>query len=142
VSTLEYQVDIMIEKDKKLVVELFTDLNQMPQWEKGLKEVITVSGKLFDEGSVGYLVFESGTHHQKMKVTVDKNKLPHQIDLIYEVPGAWNLCQNQFIEKNGQTIWIMDVVFKFEQENDFPKEAFINQTREGMLIFKDFVEKR
>lgn len=138
---MEYQVSVSIKKDLETVSDTFIDKQQMPLWEKGLLHVESIKGELFLTGSEGYLVFEAGEHHQKMKVTTKLNELPYKIDLIYEVPGAWNLCQNTFTEKDDETIWTMDVEFKFDQPNDYPKDLFINQTLAGMMLFKAYLEK-
>jgi hypothetical protein len=57
------------------------------------------------------------------------------------VPGAWNRCDNHFIEKGGQTLWKMDVIFKFEQDMNVALERFIEKTKASMMVFKSFVEK-
>lgn len=138
---MEYQVNITIQRTLKDVTDAFVDIEQMKSWEKGLTLVESIKGKLFETGSEGYLVFEAGEHHQKMKVTTKLNELPYKIDLIYEVPGAWNLCQNTFVEEKNGTLWTMDVVFKFDEPNDYPKDLFMKQTKEGMMQFKHFLEK-
>ena len=89
---------------------------------------------------MGYLVFKFGDQEMKMKVSVVSNTLPDQITQIYEVPGAWNQCINQFVEVDGQTKWTMDVIFMLESEKDIPRERFIAKTTEAMHILKNFVE--
>jgi len=138
---MNYTVDILIDAPREKVASLYVDLNRMSEWETGLKSIEHTDKHLFETGSKGIFHFEFNEIKMPMKVSVEKNELPHQIIQIFEVPGAWNRCDNHFIEKGGQTLWKMDVIFKFEQDTNVALERFIEKTKASMMVFKSFVEK-
>lgn len=138
---MNYTVDILIDAPREKVASLYVDLNRMSEWETGLKSIEHTDKHLFETGSKGIFHFEFNEIKMPMKVSVEKNELPHQIIQIFEVPGAWNRCDNHFIEKGGQTLWKMDVIFKFEQDMNVALERFIEKTKASMMVFKSFVEK-
>lgn len=137
---MTYTCEMIIHGKREWVTKNYIDKNQMPLWEKGLLKIIDVKGQLFDTGSEGYMIFVFGDQEMKMKVSVELNALPEQIIQIFEVPGAWNRCDNHFYEMGEDTKWVMDVTFLFDEETNIPKERFIEKTTAGMQIFKDFVE--
>ena len=138
---MNYTVDILIDSPREKVASLYVDLKLMHQWEIGLKSIEHTEKHLFETGSKGIFHFEFNEIKMPMKVSVEKNELPHEIIQIFEVPGAWNRCDNHFIDKGEQTLWKMDVIFKFEQELNIPLERFIEKTKASMNVFKTFVEK-
>lgn len=137
---MKYQVQMTIHKERKTVTESYINRADMLKWEKGLNRIEDTKGILFEENSEGFLVFKFNDQEMKMKVTVEEIKTPELMTMIYELPGAWNRCVNQFKEINGNTIWTMDVTFIFENEMDVPLVRFIEKTEQGMKMFKDFVE--
>lgn len=137
---MKYTCEITIHKNRDWVTKNYIDKDQMPLWEKGLTKIEEVKGQLFDTDSEGYLIFMFGKQEMKMKVSVEKNALPDQIIQIYEVPGAWNRCDNYFYEIGEHTKWVMDVTFLFDEKTNIPEERFFEKTKAGMQIFKDFIE--
>ena len=136
---MQYQVEMVLPFKRTFVIEKFLNLDEMTRWEKGLSHIEVIEGTLFESDSKGVLVFSFGDHEMRMHMTVKHVNLPDSIDLIYEVPGVWNLCVNHFIEDNQNTRWIMDVTFTFEEHMDVPKERFIDKTTEGMMQFKTYL---
>jgi len=136
----EYQLQITIDQPIEVVTSLYVNRQTMHLWEKGLIQIIDEKNQLFQEDSSGYLVFSLNEFEMKMKTTVISNKLPDEITIIYEVPGAWNQCINRFIADHEKTKWTMDVIFEMETETFIPKERFIEKTMQAMNIYKEFVE--
>lgn len=140
---MNYKVSLTIDESLDVVSSLYIDQEAMLIWEKGLKRIEDRELSLFQTGSSGVLVFGFNEQEMHMKVSVEKNELPKAIDLIYEVPGAWNLCKNTFLALNDKkTLWTMDVEFRFDQPMGLPLEAFIKKTEDAMNMFKAFVEHR
>lgn len=137
---MEYQVSVNIAKPIDFVTSEFVNKTTMPLWEKGLTRIEELNGTLFDTGSEGFLVFSFQDQEMKMKVLVLENQLPNEITIVYEVPGAYNKCRNLFQNQEMTTLWTMEVLFEFDQPNDYPLEAFINKTRAGMVLFQEYVE--
>lgn len=139
---MKYVVEMMIDAPRDAVIKHYLDPESMKVWETGLSKIESIQGSLFEQGSVGYLHFNFGEHQMKMKVTNETINLPDHIIQIYEVPGAWNRCDNHFIELKQQTRWIMDVEFRFDDDPHFPIERFMDKTRAGMTIFKAYIEDK
>ena len=138
---MNYQVELLIDAPFEKVATLYVDLNLMPIWEIGLKSIEHTEKHLFETNSKGIFHFEFGEHKMPMKVSVEKNDLPYQIIQIFEVPGAWNRCDNHFLDRGEQTLWQMDVTFKFENDMNVPLERFVEKTKASMTVFKTFAEK-
>jgi hypothetical protein len=137
---MHYQVKTIINQRKELVAKTFVDQEQMRMWEKGFDRIEPLEGKLFRTNSSGNMVFRLGESELLMKVTVLANELPNHMTLMYEVAGAKNRCVNTFRKKGDQTIWTMDVDFEFDVKPELPIEQFINKTKQGMAVFKSYVE--
>jgi hypothetical protein len=137
---MHYQVKTIINQKKELVAKTFVDIEQMRFWEKGFDRIEPLEGKLFRTDSSGNMVFRLGESELLMKVTVLANELPNHMTLMYEVAGAKNRCVNTFRKKGDQTIWTMDVDFEFDVKPELPIEQFINKTKQGMAVFKSYVE--
>lgn len=139
---MEYVIKMEINLPRDLVSQLYVDHPAMLEWEKGLVEIESTHGILFQTGSQGLLWFQLPDSKMKMHVMVESSDLPEMIVLIYQVPGAYNRCVNRFESKQDKTLWTMDVEFRFEAEMNLPKERFIEKTTQGMQLFKDYCEKR
>ncbi|RJX24124.1 MAG: SRPBCC family protein [Acholeplasma sp.] len=137
---MKYQVDLFVSAPREKVFSAYLDHDAMKEWETGLTKIESIQGSLFDEGSIGYLHFIFGEHQMKMKVTNEKIECPDHIIQIYEVPGAWNRCDNHFIDLKDKTHWIMDVEFRFDEDPNLPIERFMDKTKAGMAIFKAYIE--
>lgn len=137
---MKYQVDVVIHAPRDRVIQAYLDKEAMKEWETGLTKIESVEGLLFEQGSIGYLHFAFGEHHMKMKVANEKILLPDQIIQIYEVPGAWNRCDNHFTQQNQDTHWTMDVEFIFDEDPKLPIQRFMDQTLAGMKMFKTYIE--
>ena len=138
---MEYRISLQVNKHISMVSKKYLEQESMLRWMNNLISIETLKGALFEEGSEGYLVFEHQGKHAKMKITILKSDLPHTITAFYEVQGAYNKCVNTFeVLSENQTMWHMDVLFKFDFDNDIPIEMFKEKTRQSMLIYKDFIE--
>ncbi len=137
-----YQVEMIIKAPRDFVASLYVDPSSMKDWESGLESIESHQGQLFDEGSHGDLVFKFGNQEMRMHVSVESSHLPHEVTMIYQVPGAWNRCVNHFMDHHEETRWIMDVEFKFEHDIEVPLERFIEKTTQGMMLYKNYCEMR
>lgn len=138
---MTYRVEIIIDEKRDVVAVLYVNLMRMSEWELGLKSIEHKEGRLFETGSRGIFHFEFSGQHMPMKVCVEENHLPEQIIQIFEVPGAWNRCDNRFVAEGDQTRWIMDVTFNFDKPINISEDRFIEKTTTSMNVFKSFVEK-
>ncbi len=135
---MKYRVEMLIELSRKEVFEMYTTKEHFERWELGLDRIESNESNIFAKDAVSFLIFKYNDKEMKMKMTVKNIKAPDKLEVIYEVPGAYNLCKNYFYDENDQTKWIMDVEFLFSPKVNIPKENFINKTKSGMQIFKDY----
>ena len=137
---MNYAIELEINEKVERVAALYIDKDLMHLWEQGLIRVDSYQGNLFETGSKGALVFMFNQTEMQMNVSVEKNRLPQSLSVIYELPGAWNRFVVEFIDIGGRTKCICESEFRFDQPNNIPVQAFIDKTTEGMNHFKRFVE--
>lgn len=138
---MEYRVSIEVNKPISLVSSHYLHQKMMLKWIPNLVDIISTRGVLFNQGSEGYLMFQHEGQSTTMKVSVIKDGLPDHVTVVYEVLGAYNKCINTFEKMNDhQTMWHMDVYFKFENDIDVPKKTFFEKTKKSMLLYKEFIE--
>ncbi len=135
-----YQIEMEIKRKIEDVARLYTDLDQMSQWEENLDHIEQKKRLLFENGSEAIFYFRQGESLMPMKVYVESNQIPHEITMIYQVKGVWNRCVNTFVDQKDETHWIMQVEFRFENREEPDQAIFENGTRQGMLKFKTFAE--
>jgi hypothetical protein len=135
----KYKVELMMNEKRDIITKMYASQEHFEKWELGLKKIESEYNDIFQEKSISYLIFENQGEEMKMKMTILKNKLPKQIDITYEVNGAYNLCKNFFYDKGDQTRWVMHVMFKFDKKVNIPIEKFVEKTKTGMQIFNEYV---
>ena len=136
---MKYSVDMMIDANIDDVFMMYTSQNHFEKWEIGLDRIQSKQKDIFKKNAISFLIFKFNDQEMKMKMTIIDIKKPTMFEVLYEVTGAHNLCKNYFYEDHGQTKWVMDVEFIFDHEVDVPIEKFIDKTKAGMQIFKDYV---
>jgi hypothetical protein len=133
---MKYLCEMIIDAPIDKVTNLFADHNHYQAWQPGLIKVEPIKG-----AKQAYrLVFSLGNQEMVMKETVEDNALPKTYTLIYQVPGVWNRCVNQFVQTKDQTLWTMETEFQFDKDNHLPQDQFESKTLRGMQLFKNFVE--
>jgi hypothetical protein len=137
---MQYQVKTTFNQTIDRVIQGFIDLKMMKQWQPHLVEIQSVSSVWPNAGFVGYLMYDVTGIKSKMKVTIESNKLPNQLVLVYEVPGVYNRCAYYFEAKGSQTEYWMDVIFKFEDGIERPEALFKAEITRIMDVFKTYIE--
>ena len=133
---MKYICEIIIDAPIKHVTSIFANHDHLKAWQPGLVNVEKVKGD-----KVNYrLIFKMGKQEMVMKETIEKLSLPNTYIAIYQMPGVWNRCVNQFEASGDQTLWTMESEFQFEKENHLPQDHFEQKTLSGMKLFKTYVE--
>jgi len=138
---MEYQVSIDIQKPANTCFSYYTKPEKIKMWMPNLKDIVDLKGHLFSLHSQGYFIFDQMGRQMIMEIEVTEFKSPYDITIIYRVPGAKNVCVNHFENKNGHTLWTMDVLFEFEEDPNLDIEIFKQSTLSSMEVFKKYMEE-
>lgn len=136
---MKYSVELKIDANINDVFEMYTNQKHFEKWELGLDRIESKEKNIFKKHAISFLIFKYNDQEMKMKMSIIEIQKPKLLEVAYEVTGAYNLCKNYFYDENGQTKWVMDVEFRFEEKVDVPLENFISKTKAGMQIFNDYV---
>lgn len=142
---MKYDIDIVIEKPLKEVVELFTNPDHIKDWQTGFESLEHLSGEEGLTGAKSKLNYNMGKRKIEMIETIEKNELPKMFIAIYEAKGVWNRIENEFLAiDQNKTQWKTKNEFKF---SGFMKlmgflmpKAFKKQSRMYLEQFKAFAE--
>jgi len=142
---MKYNLEIDINLDRKRVIELFDNVENLSKWMDGLQCYEHISGEPGQVGAKSKLVFKMGKRDIEMIETVTVRNLPEEFSGQYEANGVFNIVKNKFIElSNGHTKYITEQEFQFKGFMKiigflFPS-AFKKQSLKYMIDFKRFAE--
>lgn len=141
---MKYNVSVTIGKHVDFVVEILKSRDHALKWIDGLKEFNHKTGTFGEVGSTYEMVFENKKGRRSvMKETLSKLD-GHNITTIYEQGSVWNACETELIGHVNHTHYNMTSIFKFPWYLAWFiwmfKPFFIKQTRDAMVVFKEYVE--
>ena len=140
-KTMEYQITIVIKKNRKFVVETYMDYEQFKYYQQpAFDSYRLLEGQIYEVGSVVELVYKYKGQLFFMHEKITACNLPESITQVYLLGETKNRCISSFREANGNTIWHMDVHFQFEADEGQDKKVFMKKTEEDMMAFKTYVE--
>ena len=145
---MKYTVEVDIKAPLDRVMELFDNVDNLHEWQPGLKSWIHDSGEPGQPGAVSKMVYGMGKKDYHMTETIKVKNLPSEFTAIYEGPGMWNEARNEFIaidENNSR--WVAHHVFEsdklfYKVMMFFSPGAFKKQSLKFMNYFREFVEKQ
>ena len=141
---MKYTSEIVIDRPRDVVLEVLTSREEAFKWMKGLKEFSLIEGIENEVNSKHKMVFDNNGRTEIMTETITRFDVPDVITTVYEMDGVWNECVNRFYEKDGQTLYVMEVSFKFPfLMNLFiwmAKGMFQKQTMSSMVDLKNHIE--
>jgi len=138
--TYHYQCSLLINKDIQTLTKTIAHADHMVHWEQGLVSIQQEKGQALENGSRRILNYQMNDQTFQMYETTIENQLPNGLIQVYELGDVWNRCQSHFEDKDHQTLWIMDVIFKFKEKPKYDQAYFKNKTYQGMLSFKRYIE--
>ncbi len=136
----DYVVEVIADVEPKEAFLKYIDPKFMKAWQPHLIRIDEEKGLLFQQGSKGVLIYQSGDGEMQMNVHVDLCE-GNLFDVTYSVPGVVNRCINHFMKKEGKLVWKMIVNFKFEHDNIPDKAIFETTTRQSMMQFIDYLKR-
>ena len=143
---MKYQQEIIIQRPRKEVVEMFSNPDNMKHWQRGFIFMKPINGEPGAEGSQNLLKYEMGKREIEMTETILTNNLPQEYTATYEAKGVYNFQKNRFLDTpEDHTRWISENEFRFSGFMKlfgwFMPGAFKKQSRKYMEDFKAFAEE-
>ena len=145
---MRYRFELEIEVPRERVVELFSDEQNLYQWQPDLVSFESLDGdKARDVGSRTRQIHRMGKREIEMIETITVHDPPERYSATYEADGIWNLIENHFVNVDDQrTRWILDSEFNcsgivIRLMTIFAPGMFKRQTMTFMQRFKEFAEK-
>lgn len=144
---MKYQLEIVLDLPREMVIELFDNPDNMKHWQQGFVSMEHMSGKAGEKGAKARLKYKMGMREVEMVETIINRNLPHEFSGTYEAKGVWNEVNNFFYDKeNGQTKWITLNDFRFSGFMKiiafFMSGSFKKQSFKYMEDFKTFAESK
>lgn len=143
---MQYTSEVLIDRPREHVVNLFDDPDALHDWVHGLQSVEPLSGEPGQIGARSRMVFDRDGRTTEMVETIVTRDLPETFVTTYETNGVWNRVTNQFhAPEPGVTRWVALHEFKFSGfmrligllfRGSFPK-----QTEQDMQRFKQYAER-
>ncbi len=142
---MEYTLEIVINKPRSKVIELFDNPDNLPKWQPGLESFEHISGEQGQPGAKSKLTYNMNGRKIEMIETITVNKLPDEFSGTYETKGVFNTYENFFHEEGAdKTRWITVSDFRFSGFMKlmavFMRGSFRKETQKFLDRFKEFVE--
>lgn len=144
---MKYTLELTIDLPRERVVELFDNVENLKEWQKGLQSFDHVSGEPGQVGAVSKLKYDMNGRIIDMIETITVRDLPDRFAGTYEAKGVWNAIDNRFEEVDENTTkWYAHNEFKFKGFMKLMSKimpgAFKKQSFKFMIDFKNFAEKQ
>lgn len=142
---MTYTTEIIINKSRKEIIEVFENPDLLPDWQRGLKKSRLVRGNNGEVGSQRKLYITIEGQSIKMTETILKKNLPEEWHGKYTSKGMESIQKNYFeaIDKH-QTKWTSYSEFKFSGFMLFVSKILPDIFKKRSLMvqrdFKAFVE--
>ena len=127
---MDYTRSIRVPGSRDEVAALFADASTWHEWQPPLLSVEVLEGTPPATGARSRLTFRRGRRATMvMTETVEQGALPERWNVVYEVQGVHNLCENRFTPADAGTTLI-------EQRNVFRFTGFMRVV--GLLFARSF----
>ncbi len=143
---MKYTNEVVINQPIDKVVALFSDPENLKEWQPGFESIELVSGQEGAPGAVSRLKYNMGKRHMELLETIKVNDLPENFTATFETKGVYyhQVTKFQSIGEQ-QTRYIADNEFKFKGiaklYGILMPGAFKKQTQKYLDSFKAFAER-
>ncbi len=147
---LKYEERIEIQKPIDVVVDLFSDINNMTKYMPETKEIILIECTDGQEGAKYQIIVEYEGQKMEMTATLLEKSLPEKIAYSYESNGVLNIMTQKHQEISDSTTLVINQqefqfrglvkIISFFEPEGFSLEAFKQRSRLYLQSFKNFVE--
>lgn len=141
---MKYTCEIIIDKPREEVTELFDSVDNLYKWMEGLQKFEMISGTPGEVGAKSKLTFQLGKRKMEMIETITEKNLPDSFSGTYEANGVLNIIQNEFVDQGNQTLYRTHQEFRLTGVMKifgwlFPG-MFKKQSMKHLEAFKKFAE--
>lgn len=146
-TAMKYINEVIINKPIDEITQLFSDPNNMKEWQPGFTSMQLLSGEEGKPGAKSKLHYKMGKRDIEMIETIEVNSLPENFTATFETKGVYNHQKNTF-EKlaEDRTRYVAYNEFRFSGIMKlfgwFMPNAFKKQSQQYMDLFKEFAEKQ
>jgi hypothetical protein len=143
---LEYTNEIVIACPMAHVASVFSDKDQIGDWQRGFVSLKVKSGHPGANGSTAELLYLNRGKEMIMTETIEDNSLPHHFHGLYDMPGIHNVQRHYFEDLgDGTTHWRGETEFQFSQwtmriMGRLMPGMFRKTSQRFMDDFKDWIE--
>lgn len=143
---LRYTNEIVIDCPLEQVASVFSDKDQIGDWQRGFVSLKVTSGLPGANGSTAELLYLNRGKEMTMTETITDNGLPHHFHGRYDMPSIRNVQRNFFEALNdGSTRWRSETEFQFAHWSmrilgRCMPGMFRNTSQRFMDDFKDWIE--
>lgn len=144
---MDYTRSVRVVGPRDEVAALFVDASTWKEWQPPLLSVEVLEGTPPETGARSRLTFRRGRGTMVMTESVELGALPETWNVVYEVPGVHNLCENRFTQVDARTTLIEQrILFRFTGfmrvvgllfRSSFPRE-----TEQSLEAFRAFATER
>ena len=149
---LKYEERIEIQQPIDVVVDLFSDINNMKKYMPETKDIILIEGIDGQEGAKYQIIVEYEGEKMEMTGTLLEKSLPEKITYSYESNDVLNIMTQKHQEISDSTTLVINQqefqfrglvkIISFFEPEGFSPEAFKQRSRLYLQSFKKFVEGR
>ncbi len=144
---MEYTSIVEINAPLNVVLEYFTDLKYLQEWQPNLKGLKMLKGEPNEEGSQVQLQFLTNGRVMDMTESLTTLNPPHEITKIYVMQGVHQILTSQFEEiTENTTKWTTFNKFEFSgflaAMASVMIESFKKEGAKNLNLFKQFVEQK
>ena len=143
---MKYNIELIINKPRSQVWQVFNDPEKMKLWQPSLSEVVLLNGTQGQPGAESRLTFHEKEREYSLVERIMDCQPPASLTQIYENQFAINTVKNSFIEQGqAQTLWITETEYKFKTPvmrmmGPLYRKNLAARTQRDMQRFKEMVE--
>jgi hypothetical protein len=144
---MKYKLDLIINKPRSQVWQVFNDPEKIKRWQPSLVEVRLLSGTQGQPGAESRLTFTEKEREFSLVETITQRQEPECLEQRYENQFAINTVRHQFAARGPEeTLWIAETEYCFKTllmkiMGPLYRKNLAARTRRDMEHFKKLVEK-
>ena len=143
---MKYTVELIINKPRSQVWQVFNDPEKMKIWQPSLSEVKLLNGMQSQPGAESRLTFREKEREFSLVETITQRQELECLEQRYENQFTVNTVRNLFFEQGQeQTVWTTETEYTFKTilmriMGPLNKRNFAARTRKDMERFKEMIE--
>lgn len=75
---MKFTCTVLIDKPREVVVDFFTNVDHMHEYQEGFQQKELLSGTAWEEGAVSKLYYQNGQRKMELTETILRNDLPNE----------------------------------------------------------------